>query len=51
MAKEKEKNKQTITQKEPVKQGDKFLCPSCRVEVPVKQVCPTCGKEIDWSRI
>lgn len=35
----------------PIKSRDKYLCPHCRVEVPVKQACPGCGEEIDWTRI
>jgi hypothetical protein len=35
----------------PIKSTDKYLCPHCRAEVPVKQDCPGCGEEIDWSKI
>lgn len=35
----------------PIKSRDKYLCPHCRAEVPVKQACPGCGEEIDWSKI
>jgi|GEM_PF-2994850 len=35
----------------PIKSRDKYLCPHCRAEVPVKQDCPGCGEEIDWSKI
>ncbi len=34
-----------------VKEGDKYLCPHCKAEVPVKHNCPACGEEIDWSKI
>ncbi|HUT66976.1 MAG TPA: hypothetical protein VMW86_00305 [Dehalococcoidales bacterium] len=44
--KEKGKSKPVI-----IKAGDKYLCPHCRTEVPVKQDCPACKVEIDWSRI
>ena len=48
MAKDKDKKKST---KDVIKQGDKFVCTACHTEVPIKQSCPTCGKEIDWSRV
>jgi predicted amidophosphoribosyltransferase len=35
----------------PIKSRDKYLCPHCKAEVPVKQACPGCGEEIDWSKI
>ncbi len=35
----------------PIKSRDKYLCPHCKAEVPVKQDCPGCGEEIDWSKI
>jgi hypothetical protein len=31
--------------------GDKYYCSECHQEVPVKQVCHTCKKEIDWDRV
>jgi uncharacterized protein (DUF983 family) len=37
--------------KHPIKTGDKFLCPNCSSEVPVKQACPACLREIDWTRV
>jgi hypothetical protein len=35
----------------PLRSSDKYLCPHCRAEVPVKQDCPGCGGKIDWSKI
>ncbi len=35
----------------PIKSRDKYLCPHCRAEVPVRQECPGCGEEIDWTKI
>ena len=35
----------------PVKLGDQFLCPRCKVPLPVKQDCPSCKQEIDWSKV
>jgi hypothetical protein len=35
----------------PIKSRDKYICPHCKVEVPVKQDCPGCGEKIDWSKI
>ncbi len=34
-----------------IKKGDKYYCPECHAEIPVKQACHTCGKEIDWDRV
>jgi len=34
-----------------IKTGNKYLCPHCKAEVPVRQDCPTCRAEIDWSKI
>jgi hypothetical protein len=28
-----------------------YHCSECHCEVPVKQMCPICKKEIDWDRI
>ena len=33
------------------KTGGKYYCPECHSELPVKQACPGCGKELDWDRI
>lgn len=33
------------------KKGEKYHCAECHSEIPIKQACPTCGKEIDWDRI
>lgn len=29
---------------------DKYICEECHAEVPIKQGCPVCKKEIDWDR-
>jgi primosomal protein N' len=34
-----------------IKVGDKYICPHCKAEVPMKQNCPTCKMDIDWSRV
>ncbi len=34
-----------------IKKGSKYYCPECHSEIPVKQACHTCGKEIDWDRV
>jgi len=39
------------TPQAPIKSRDKYNCPHCKAEVPVKQACPGCGEEIDWSKI
>jgi hypothetical protein len=31
--------------------GDKYHCEECHQEVPIKQACPICKKEIDWERV
>lgn len=35
----------------PVKSGDKYICPHCKAEVPVRQDCPQCKAQIDWTKI
>lgn len=30
---------------------EKYVCNECHSEVPVKQACPVCKKEIDWERV
>ncbi len=35
----------------PVKMGNKYLCPHYKAEVLVKQDCPSCRLEIDWTKI
>lgn len=35
----------------PIKVGDKFLCPHCNAPLPVKQDCPECKIELDWTKI
>jgi len=47
MAKDKKKEKHLP----PIKVGEKYLCPNCRAEVPMKQPCPTCKLDIDWTKI
>ncbi|MCJ7604621.1 MAG: endonuclease Q family protein [Dehalococcoidales bacterium] len=29
----------------------KYHCKECHHEVPIKQACPVCKKEIDWDRV
>ena len=43
--------KAKIVHNHPVKLGDKFLCPHCKAELPVKQDCPACKLDIDWGKI
>lgn len=33
------------------KKGDRYYCSECHSELPVKQACPVCHKELDWDRI
>ncbi len=33
------------------KRGEKYYCAECHSELPLKQACPTCHKELDWDRI
>ncbi len=49
MAKDKKKNEGKHLP--PVRIGDKYICPHCKAEVPVKQDCPSCRLEIDWTKI
>lgn len=30
---------------------DKYICEECHSEVPIRQSCPVCKKEIDWARV
>jgi hypothetical protein len=30
---------------------DKYVCEECHSEIPIKQTCPNCKKEIDWDRV
>lgn len=47
-----EKDKKSIADhKHPVKMGDKYVCPHCQAELPIKQDCPVCKLEIDWSKV
>jgi hypothetical protein len=45
------KNKEKGMHEKPVKVGDKYICPRCKAQVPVKQDCPSCRLEIDWPKI
>jgi predicted amidophosphoribosyltransferase len=45
------KNEKKEKGAKPVKSGDKYLCPHCQAEVPVKKDCPVCKAEIDWTKI
>jgi primosomal protein N' len=47
MAKDKKKEKHLP----PIKVGDKYICPHCKAEIPVRQDCPHCRLEIDWTKI
>jgi hypothetical protein len=47
MAKEEKKHKH----EKPIKKCDKYICPRCQAEVPMRQDCPTCKLDIDWSKI
>ena len=33
------------------KKGEKYYCAECHHELPIKQSCPICQKELDWDRI
>jgi hypothetical protein len=46
MAKKEKKQKGTV-----IKIGEKYQCAECHQEVPIKQACPICKKEIDWDRV
>jgi hypothetical protein len=48
MAKDKDKKHEHLP---PVKIGDKYICPRCKAELPIKQDCPGCRLEIDWKKI
>ena len=48
VAKDKEKKHE---HEKAIKVGDKYICPHCRAEIPVKQDCPFCKLEIDWTKI
>jgi hypothetical protein len=45
------KNKKKGIRERPVKIGDKYICPHCKAELPVKQDCPACRLEIDWTKV
>lgn len=31
--------------------GDKYFCKECNSELPLRQSCSICKKEIDWDRV
>jgi hypothetical protein len=33
------------------KKGEKYYCAECHSELPIKQACSTCKKELDWDRM
>ncbi len=33
------------------KVGDKYFCKECNTELPLRQSCPICKKEVDWERV
>lgn len=45
--------KERITSKElgVYREGDKYYCIECNSELPLKQNCPNCKKEINWDRV
>ena len=50
MVKDKDKKKKE-KHLPPIRVGDKFICPHCKAELPVKQDCPACRLDIDWTKI
>ena len=34
-----------------MKKGEKYYCTECQTEIPVRQACHNCKKEIDWDRV
>jgi primosomal protein N' len=34
-----------------IKIGERYECAECHAEVPIKQACPKCKKELDWDRV
>jgi len=47
----KDKKKEKHEHESPIKVGDKYICPHCKAEIPVRQDCPHCKLEIDWTKI
>jgi predicted amidophosphoribosyltransferase len=47
----KDKKKEKHEHEPPIKLGDKYICPHCKAEIPVRQDCPHCKLEIDWTKI
>ena len=47
----KEKKDYRHVHEEPLKVGDKYICPKCKAELPINQPCPSCKAEIDWTKI
>jgi hypothetical protein len=33
------------------RRGEKYYCAECHSELPLKQSCPKCHKELDWDRL
>jgi len=33
------------------REGDKYICRECNTELPLRQPCPVCKKEVDWERV
>jgi uncharacterized paraquat-inducible protein A len=44
-----EKSPQEV--KEIYKKDGKYYCAECHAELPFKNPCPVCKKQIDWDRI
>jgi len=47
----KEKGKDKGTELNVYKVGEKYICKECNTELPLRQPCPICKKEIDWDRV
>jgi len=47
MAKEKKRQEGTDVYLE----NDKYICKECNTELPLRQPCPVCKKEVDWDRV
>jgi hypothetical protein len=35
----------------PLKLGERYVCPHCKADLPVKNDCPSCRTEIDWTKV
>ena len=51
MARDKKKGKKKGKNADVYNRDWKYYCSDCHVEVPMKQACPSCSKEIDWDRV